>query len=645
MRERGYKMQNLLKTLEKLLANNDEFVVNGKLIKNKIVEKGLALDSGLIGLLLSDDTMKAQFFTDVSGVLVFDQLKFQRFVSNKAFLPDSYTSFKNKIGLTDRAGNELNKNKDVVLSWAYKDCVLEGGQDKEDAKRDEIFYNETLAPDDITRLFDTKVLTGFEYWDKTAVEKNVPSDIKNFNRDEKGVIKDNLLIKGNNLLVLHTLKSEFAGKVKLIYIDPPYNTGSDSFGYNDSFNHSTWLTFMKNRLEIAKQLLSNDGVIFVQIDDNEQAYLKVLMDEVFGRENFESVITWRRRHNQPNDSTKMIAKVSENIIVFAKNSSSLKETCGFYTLPLSQDRQTDYSNPDNDPRGPWSTTPWKTSTNQGGSEYEITTPSGKVYKEVWMGSVDTFNQLMKENLIVFSNNGKGLPRKKIFLSERVKGGQPATNFWVHTDFGSNQEGSAEIDTLFGKGFFANPKPERLMKAIIEISTRPGDIVLDYHSGSGTTLAVAHKMGRQWIGVEQLDYIKDLPEARLKKVIDGENGGVSQEVNWKGGGSFVYCRLMERNEVYIPKIRAAKTTDELQEIYADMKENAVLHYDYDKSEHDNLDLDELTINEQKSILLNLLNKNHLYVLQTEINDPSYSVSDSDKILNKDFFKTLYKEWEK
>lgn len=635
-------MQNLLHNLEQLFADKPEYMVDGRLMKNKVIEHALAMDADLLGLLLSDPVIKEHFFVSVGNTLIFDKIKFQNFVSNKAFLPNSYTAYKNKIGLVDKRGDSFINNKDVVLTWAYKDCVLEGGQDKEDAKRDEIFYNETLAPDDITRLYDAKVLTGFEKWDKESVKANKAKTVTKFNRNESGVITDNLLVKGNNLLALHTLKSEFAGKVKLIYIDPPYNTGSDSFGYNDSFNHSTWLTFMKNRLEVAKLFLKQDGLIFVQIDDNEQAYLKILMDEVFGRENFESVITWRRRHNQPNDKTKIIAKVAENIIVFAKNSVALKDAKTFYTLPLSEDRIADYSNPDNDPRGAWSTTPWKSSTNQGGSKYEIETPTGKKYTEVWLGNRETFDELLKNNMIVYSRKGDGLPRKKIFLNDRNIGGQPANNFWNHADFGSNQEGSTEIDTLFGKGFFENPKPERLMKAIIEISTKPGDIVMDFHSGSGTTLAVAHKMGRQWIGVEQLDYIKDLPEARLKKVVAGEQGGVSTMLDWHGGGEFIYCTLMQWNEAFVPRILEAVDTKELQNIYKQMKEKAVLHYDFDSEEHDNLDLSELSLEEQKGVLLELLNKNHLYVLQSEIDDKKFAVSTEDKKLNKDFFRKLYSE---
>jgi len=250
------------------------------------------------------------------GTLIFDKDKFVKFVSNKQFLPDSYTAFKNKIGLIDEKGEFISGKKEVVLSWPYKDCVLEGGMTKEDQKRDEIFWNEVLAPDEISRLFDSKVFTNAKRIDAKGEHK-----FDGFRTDENGDIKDNLIIKGNNLLALHSLKKRFAGKVKLIYIDPPYNREADTF-YNDSFKHSSWLTFMKNRLEIARDLLREDGVIFISIDDSEQAYLKVLCDEVFGKENFRNIISIKTgeslRAIGGGESTKL-KKKAEFIIFYTKD--------------------------------------------------------------------------------------------------------------------------------------------------------------------------------------------------------------------------------------------------------------------------------------------------------------------------------------
>ncbi|MBU1921812.1 site-specific DNA-methyltransferase, partial [Patescibacteria group bacterium] len=307
-------MKNIIEQLTDLLKKDERLISqDGILLKNQTQELARKNDPELIKLLLSDKATKQHFFFEVEKTLIFDKEKFIRFISNKQFLPDSYTSFKNKIGLT--AGDEyLSESKEVVLAWPYKDCVLEGGMTKEDQKRNEIFYNETLAPDDINRLLDAKVFTNFKRIDKKGERK-----LDGFKRDEKGTIKDNLIIKGNNLLALASLKKEFAGKVKLIYIDPPYNT-DNTFAYNDSFDHSTWLVFMKNRLEIAKQLLKDDGLIFVQIDDNEQAYLKVLMDGLFGRENFINSIIWKRTfsHGDSGQGANHLGRLHDVILLYKK---------------------------------------------------------------------------------------------------------------------------------------------------------------------------------------------------------------------------------------------------------------------------------------------------------------------------------------
>ncbi|MFW6131104.1 MAG: DNA methyltransferase [Candidatus Aminicenantaceae bacterium] len=305
-------MEKLLNNLKLLLQKDDRLVSEGELLKNKIIELALNLDRGLLKLLLSDKKMEKVFFDDIEGVLVFDKDRLVRFVSNKQFLPDSYTTFKNRIGLTIE--NEyLSRTKEVVLSWPYKDCVLEGGMTKEDQKRDEIFWNNILAPDEINRLLDPKVFTHAK-----RIDKNGSHGLDKFRTDENGNIKENLIIKGNNLLALYSLKKRFAGKVKLIYIDPPYNTGNDSFGYNDRFNHSSWLTFMRNRLEVAYDLLSKDGSIWINIDDTEAHYLKVLCDEIFGRENFVANVIWQKKFS-PQSDARYFSDNHDHNLVFAKH--------------------------------------------------------------------------------------------------------------------------------------------------------------------------------------------------------------------------------------------------------------------------------------------------------------------------------------
>ena len=618
------QLVDLLKKDERLKSQDDT------LLKNKAQELARKNDPELIRVMLSDKEIKQHFFFKVDDALIFDKEKFVRFVSNKQFLPDSYTAFKNKIGLT--AGDEyLSENKEVVLVWPYKDCVLEGGMTKEDQKRDEIFYNETLAPDDINRLLDAKVFTNFK-----KIDKNGEHKLDGFKRDEKGAIKDNLIIKGNNLLALASLKKEFAGKVKLIYIDPPYNTGNDGFKYNDSFNHSSWLVFMKNRLEIAKQLLSKEGSIWINIDDNESHYLKVLCDDIFGRENFVANIIWHKKNVVQNDA-KYFNQNHDHILVFAKN----KEVWRPNLLERTEEMDARYDNPDNDPRGLWTSVALQAKSGSEKNLYEIEFSNGIKWKPV----DGTFPRLSKESLILaynegrlwFGKHGNNVPRLKKYLNEVKQGLVPNTIF-SNEDSASTQAAKEELKKLLGKNIFDTPKPEKLLQRILQIGSKENDLVLDFFAGSGTTLAVAHKTGRQYIGIEQMDYIHDLPEARLKKVIAGEQGGISETVGWKDGGDFVYMELAKWNEEWIEKIRDAKTVKELVKIWNELKENTFLSWKIDLKIFDEnaKDFADLSIADQKKFLIECLDKNQLYVNLSEIEDKEYGVSKEDKELNKKFY---------
>lgn len=336
-------------------------------------------------------------------------------------------------------------------------------------------------------------------------------------RDEsiKFDVTKNIFIEGDNLDALKLLQETYLGKVKLIYIDPPYNTGED-FIYDDDFSesvesfvfksnqkdsfgdrlvansdvsgrfHSDWLSMMYARIKLARNLLSDDGVIFISIDDRESANLKKICDEIFGEKNFEAQIAWRRRHNQPNDKTKMIAKVSEAILVYAKDSISLKTKGTYYGLPLSDDRASEYTNADNDPKGRWSSNPWKAAVGRGGTKYKLTTPSGVVFDETWYGNEKTFSSYLKEGRVHWTKGGEGYPRIKIYLSEAIKSGQAGINFFTHDKFGSNQEGSAELKEIFGlDGMFDNPKPTKLLKAIIKLATAGDEIVMDFFAGTAS----------------------------------------------------------------------------------------------------------------------------------------------------------------
>lgn len=354
---------------------------------------------------------------------------------------------------------------------------------------------------------------------------------------------ENLFIEGDNLEALKLLQESYLGQVKMIYIDPPYNTGND-FIYEDDFAedtsdflqrseqvdeegnrlvtntesngrfHSDWLTMMYSRLKLARNLLKDDGLIFISCDANEQANLKKIGDEIFGYQNFESDIHWRRRHNQPNDKSKIIARVSENILVYAKNSIILKERGTYYGLPLSEKRVADYKNPDNDPKGDWTTNPWKAATGRGGTTYEIITPTGQVHKNTWYGNKVTFERLIDEGRVHWTDNGNGLPRIKIYLKDANEQGQAAVNFFNHTEFGSNQDGSKELASLFGDaGLFSNPKPTKLISSLIKIATKEDDLILDFFAGSGTTadstlqMNIEDSMRRKFILI-QLDESTD-----------------------------------------------------------------------------------------------------------------------------------------
>lgn len=617
-------MQNLQQDLIELLKNEDNLVVDNQLNKNKIIEAALKVEPFLISLLIKNDTFKKHFFQEVENVLVFDKIKFQRFVNNKSFLPDSYTAFKNKIGLAindDTTDNFIKAKNDVVLVWPHKDCVLEGGQTKEDQKRNEIFWNETLAPDNVDRLLDAKVFTNFKKYDKDGEHSVIP------NESEESLQNQNLILKGNNLLVLSSLLKTHRGKIKLIYIDPPYNTGNDDFNYNDSFNHSAWLTFIKNRLVIAKDLLKKDGVIFVQCDDSEQAYLKVVMDEIFNRENFISCIIYRRRKSQANLS-KNISPIHDYILCYSKSNQS------FLNKIKPEIDESKYKNPDNDPRGSYVTMPC---TNGGGSKYTIKTPTGRLIEDEWRFKKDTYDNLEKDNRLVFPRRGEGKPRYKLFLSEKKENGVVPNSWW--DDLGSNQEATRELKSLFNKNIFSYPKPEKLIKRIIELATNENDIVLDFFLGSGTTAAVAHKMNRKYIGIEQMDYINTVATERLKKVIEGEQGGVTKDIDWQGGGSFVYAELMQYNQYFIDKIQEAKTKEDILKVWGDMQDKAFLSYQFNKDMFNKRieAFKTASLETMQHYLIEVLDKNQLYVNFSEIEDESYHISEADKALNYSFYK--------
>jgi len=596
-------MLTLLDELKSTLEADERLVIDGVMAKNKVVELALNFDPDFLSLLLKNKTLKKHFFQNVEGVLVFDKVAFQQFVSNKAFLPDSFTSYKNRIGLFDNTQYEIEK-KDTVLVWPYKECVLEGGQTKDDQDRDEILWNETLAPEQVDNLLSPKVLTKFKKYDTDG-----------YHEDFEISKDDNLIVKGNNLLALHTIKSRYRGKVKLIYLDPPYNTSNDSFCYNDTFNHSTWLTFMKNRLEVAKELLTDDGTIYVQLDYNEVHYAKVLMDEIFGRDNFQAQIIWKRTYAKGDANT---FGASHDTILFYSKSEN------FFFNKTYTDYDDEYLArfTHKDERGKYQDRNLSAKGLKGG---------GYHYK--WKGvegyyrcPETTMQRLDDDNRIYYTKTGTA--RKKQYLHEME--GRAVQDIWNDINV-INSQSTERVG-------YSTQKPENLLKRVIESSSEEGDIVLDFFMGSSTTQAVAHKMKRQYVGIEQMIYIEDTSIKRLKSIIDGDQNGISKDVKWEGGGSFIYCELSEHASIYIDMIKVARNTNDLIAIWNELKTSNNLSYKVKPSSIDNniSEFSELLLEEQKQFLIEVIDKNQLYVNYSDIDDENNGISELDKKLNKQFY---------
>lgn len=671
-------MKNLKDTLFTILKkdsrlwNEDNTELNETLLFD-LVDK---VDETIIDILLQEDETRTKFFIKVKDVYVFKSNEFKFFLEENK-IDNSYTYYKNRIGLSS-SSRLLKENSDVVLDFPFKDCVLEGGQsteegmdtyfeydeklgkkeeklehkpnsyNKKQSKRKEVFFNQILAQDEIDRLFDEKALVNWQRFTKEGEEQ-----VKEIKRDEEGVIRENILIKGNNLLALHSLKKQFAGNIKFIYIDPPYNTSSDSFKYNDKFNHSTWLTFMKNRLKIAKKLLRHDGVIFVQCDDHEQAYLKVLMDEIFKKNNFVETYIWKNTDNAPTLSK----KTRKNIEFIHCYEQKLNPSISYIGKQ---------SNNDDAPL-----------LNSGNPYKEITFPpesihfniSDKTYKKGAYERVEVLNDFtIKKGKNVESVIMKGefkwsqstlneellngtyflIKSEKFSIRyQRKDGGNVAPEKYLSENYLSkalgvetNEDSKKHIDSL-GVDFPSYPKPESLIAFLIKAVTNEGDIILDFFGGSGTTGAVAHKMNRQYILIEQMDYIKELPQTRLKKVIEGEQGGISKSVNWKGGGDFIYCELAQWNEKAKEEILNCKSLEELIQLFDILYEKYFLNYNVRITEFREKIVKEenfknLSLDEQRSMFVTMLDLNQMYVQRSEIEDKRFNISQEDQKLTSDFY---------
>ncbi|GAA7217976.1 site-specific DNA-methyltransferase [Helicobacter pylori] len=568
-------LKNPLKTLLDDLIN--------RFTKERLETLILQNDEKLLTFMLEHENAndyKNAFFKTIANTLVFNEKALLECLETKE-LEKSFTRFKNKIGLYSQ-GRPIKSSELVVLNFPFKDNVLLGNAKDNSAKSNELFYHEVLHKKEIDTLLCPKVLCHFEMHGEGDLE----SALKDKNT--------NYLIKGNNLIALHSLKKKFAKQVKCIYIDPPYNTGNDSFNYNDNFNHSSWLVFMKNRLEAAREFLSDDGSIYINLDYNEVHYCKVLMDEIFKRENFRSEIIWRMGFlSGYKTAAKKYIRNHDTILFYSKSDNYL-------------------------------------------------------FNKTYIENKD-FLQLLTKNEVQNAFKKFSFPQEKVddfltFINHENRGEKyPLEDTWNSNKW--DKLNSIAIDSSVSRvdetiaiddENFKGQKPESLIQRILEVSTNENDLVLDFFAGSGTTCAVAHKMKRRYIGIEQMDYIETITKERLKKVIEGEQGGISKKCDFKGGGSFVYAELKEVNLEIKKQILNANSKSECLKIFNDLNERFLKRTDCKIDEIHSEEFHNLDLNEQKRKCCDLLDSNEDYLNLGDIDEDAWGIDESTKKYNEIFY---------
>ncbi len=567
-------LKNPIKTLLDILINH--------FTKERLETLILQNDEKLLTFMLENQNAndyKNAFFKTIANSLVFNQKALLECLTKE--LENSFTRFENKIGLYSQ-GRPIKSSELVVLNFPFKDNVLLGNAKDNSAKSNELFYHEILHKKEIDTLLKKKALCHFEMHGEGDLE----SALKDKNT--------NYLIKGNNLIALHSLKKKFAKQVKCIYIDPPYNTGNDSFNYNDNFNHSSWLVFMKNRLEAAREFLSDDGSIYINLDYNEVHYCKVLMDEIFKRENFRSEIIWRMGFlSGYKTAAKKYIRNHDTILFYSKSDNYL-------------------------------------------------------FNKTYIENKD-FLQLLTKNEVQNAFKKFSFPQEKVddfltFINHENRGEKyPLEDTWNSNKW--DKLNSIAIDSSVSRvdetividdENFKGQKPESLIQRILEVSTNENDLVLDFFAGSGTTCAVAHKMKRRYIGIEQMDYIETITKERLKKVIEGEQGGISKKCDFKGGGSFVYAELKEVNLEIKKQILNAKSANECLKIFNDLSERFLKRADCKIDEIDSEEFQNLDLNEQKRICCALLDSNEDYLNLGDIDEDAWGIDEITKKYNEIFY---------
>lgn len=647
-------MKDSYKEICDILKMDERFLSSeGILLKNKIIEYVNKMDEQLISLLYKNEFTKSMFFVMVDGIAVFDKTKFNWVVESEDFLPDSYTKFKNNILLVDENRRSIKNSGDVVLEFPYKDCVLEMDSTSDKEVRKEVFLNETIMKSDIDVLLDPKCFCVATKHELNANNQLTGKTITEFKETE------NLIINGNNLLALCSLLPRYKGQIKFMYWDILYNTDSDQVPYNDSFKHSSWLVMMKNRLEIAQKLLKEEGVICLQCDYNEQAYLKILCDEIFGRENYVSMITVK---TSSESGVKVNAnkpvKVSEYLLIYSKNKNLMQYT--HIKIPTTYDKNYNQYilNPE-DNFSKWKITNIKdvAAKEYNKNKKDLTDDELKLFQiqnKNRVFSVRDINKnlksYIKENKIdknivceyITSTGKRTLLYKNgeiVFVKNKVaviNGKEEltkiASDIWIDIAWdGIANEGNVVLKN--GK------KPEKLIQRLLEGFTEAGDIVLDAYLGSGTTAAVAHKMGRRYIGIEQLISHYGMAKQRLLNVIEGDSTGISKSVGWDKGGSFVSCRLANDSHNLIIDIEVANHHDNLNALYHILKTSqfALYRLDAEKMDKNEDEFKKLSLDEKKKLLISIIDKNTLYINFSDIDDWHYDMLDEDKEFTKSFYR--------
>ena len=649
-------MKRFIDKLENLLKKDLRFVdKSGDLLLNAVKDKAWSLDHNLIELLLTDKEIEGKFFDEINGRCIFNYNTFVTYITSRS-IDNSYTRFCNKIGL-NIDGKSMQERGEVSLVWPYKDCVLEGGQTKDMEERTEIFFNEILAQDEITRLFDPKVLTGWAHHTAKGIKK-----VKEIKRDENGTIRENLIIKGNNLIALHTLKQQFCGKIKLIYIDPPYNTRGDAniFGYNNSFNHSSWLTFMRNRLNDARHLLLEDGCVCVAIDDYEYAHLKLVCDEVFGSENYIGTVVVQSKPSGRTTNTHFAtcheyalfyAKAIENIYINTVKLTAKQKLVFKYEDKISKyqlspfRRSGGYSTPDERPNSFYPIY-YGDKNNELSLEkkpgfIEILPIDSQGKKRVWRQTRPSFLKLVEKGDIVCKKSTKN--NWVLYIKDRIPEGRKPKTIWADPKYDASAHGTNLLKKLFdGQKVFSYPKSIHTVKDVIQLLTQPdgNNYVLDFFAGSGTTAHAVLELNkedggsRQFILVEQLEQHIDVCKKRLGKVITNDTAI---------RGDFLSCELMPYNQSFIDKIQTAKSSKEIEKIWKDIAGQSFLNWYVNTDQPEKalckfMEIGKLEngLIKQKETLIKLLDKNQLYVNKSEIDDKDFDVSKEDKYLNEEFY---------